>query len=330
MQIRGRAGGCCVKNDGVTLLRLADGPVFCQYFAFERRPRNRVRRRGLARPGKIRRSFRNLRVAHSTVNGTASMASLIKDRLSSGQLVRAMHVIGYSTPKVVELAATLGNMHGVWIDQEHAAIPHAQLELMAMACRAAGKDVFARVPPTDYATIMRPYEAGCSGVMVAQVRTMAEVEQAVQWAKYPPTGIRGFFGANYEGQFGDATMAKHVVDANRNRWLAIQIETPEAVEIADKIAATPGVDWLFVGPADLSVTLGVPGEFLHSKCVDALTTVSKATKKAGKAWGTLCRDVEHARKCRELGCQFFSIYGDVDFLRIGIRSIEQKFSEFMD
>ncbi len=258
------------------------------------------------------------------------MPSVIKDRLSSGKTVCAMHMIGYSTPKSLELITTLGNMHGVWIDQEHAAVPHQQLELFAMACRASGKDVFARVAPTDYATVMRPYEAGCSGVMIAQVRTMDEVNQAVEWAKYPPVGKRGFFGANYECRFGDVAMADQVTIGNRDRWLSIQIETPEAVDIADEIAATEGVDWLFVGPADLSVTLGVPGDFLNPKCVDALKHVGEATKRAGKAWGTLSRDVEHAQKCRELGAQFFSIYGDVDFLRVGLRTIEEKFKDFMN
>lgn len=241
-----------------------------------------------------------------------------------------MHVVGYATPKVIELVTTLGNMHGIWVDQEHAAIPHQQLELMTMACRASGKDVFARVAPTDYATVMRPYEAGCSGVMIAQVRTIEEVEQAVVWAKYPPTGRRGFMGGNVETRFGEVAMAQHVDVANRERWLAIQIETPEAVDIADKIAATEGVDWLFVGPADLSVTLGVPGDFLHPKCIAALERVAAATKKAGKAWGTLSRDIEHARKCRELGGQFFSIYGDVDLLRVGLRAIEHTFQELAD
>lgn len=258
------------------------------------------------------------------------MSSVIKERLAAGQLVRVMHFTGYATPKMVEVAGRLGNFHGMWFDQEHAAIPHAELELMLIACRAAGKDAFARVPPTDYATIMRPMEAGCSGVMVAQVRTLAEVETAVEWAKYPPVGKRGFFGGNSECGFGVVDMATQVVAANRERWLAIQIETPEAVEIADQIAAVEGVDWLFVGPADLSVTLGVPGQFLHAKCVDALQRVAAATKKAGKAWGTLSRDVEHARRCRELGCQLFSIFGDLDCLRVGLRTLEERFPEIMD
>jgi 4-hydroxy-2-oxoheptanedioate aldolase len=258
------------------------------------------------------------------------MSSIIKERLAAGQIVRTMHITGYATPKIVELVGRLGNFHGMWFDQEHSAISHAELELMLIACRSAGKEAFARVPPTDYATIMRPMEAGCNGVMVAQVRTLAEVEQAVDWAKYPPAGKRGFFGGNYEGGFGTVSMAEHTVNANRDRWLAIQIETPEAVEIVDKIAATKGVDWLFVGPADLSVTLGVPGEFLHPKCIDALERVAAATKKAGKAWGTLPRDAEHAGRCRELGCQLFSIFGDLNCLRLGLATLEQRFADFME
>ena len=166
--------------------------------------------------------------------------------------------------------------------------------------------------------------------MIAQVRTLAEVEQAVAWAKYPPVGRRGFFGGNIEGGFGQTDMATHVATANRDRWLSIQIETVEAVEIVDQIAATKGVDWLFVGPADLSVALGVPGEFLHPKCIEALKRVAAAAKRAGKSWGILSRDAEHARRCRELGCQLFSIFGDIDFMRVGLQTLEQRFAELTD
>jgi 4-hydroxy-2-oxoheptanedioate aldolase len=258
------------------------------------------------------------------------MSSTIKERLTAGQIVRTMHVTGMINARAVEMAGCVGKFHGIWVDQEHSAVSHAQLEMILIACRAAGIDAFARVAPTDYATVMRPMETGCSGVMIAQVRTMAEVKQSVQWAKYPPVGIRGFFGTNAETCFGNVDMATHIANANRDRWLAIQIETPEAVEIVDQIAATDGVDWLFVGPADLSVTLGVPGNFLHAKCIDALKRVSAACKKAGKAWGTLSRDPEHALRCRELGCQLFSIFGDSDCLRAGLEALEQRFAALMD
>ena len=83
-----------------------------------------------------------------------------------------------------------------------------------MACRASGLDAFARVPPTDYATVMRPLETGCSGVMVAQVRTLDEVQRAVQWSKYPPRGTRGLFLGNAECDYGNIPAAEHVARAN--------------------------------------------------------------------------------------------------------------------
>jgi 2-keto-3-deoxy-L-rhamnonate aldolase RhmA len=165
--------------------------------------------------------------------------------------------------------------------------------------------------------------------MVAQVRSLEEVERAVTWARYPPDGIRGVFGGNYEARFGTVPLAAHVSAANRDRWLAVQIETADIVPHIDKIAALPGVDLLFVGPADLSVSLGVPGEFLHPKCVDVLERVSAACKKHGKWWGTLSRDVEHARHCRALGCQLFSIFGDLDCIGAGLKSIGERFAEIM-
>jgi 4-hydroxy-2-oxoheptanedioate aldolase len=256
--------------------------------------------------------------------------SIIKQRLAAGKIVRTMHIVGYSTPRVIELLGAVGNFDGFWFDQEHSAISPKDLETMLIACRATGKDAFARVPPTDYATVMRPMEAGCSGVMIAQVRSLGEVKQAVAWAKYPPVGIRGMFTANAETKFGTTDLATHLTAANRDRWVSIQIETVEAVEVVEKIAAVDGVDWLFVGPADLSVTLGVPGDFLHPKCIEALKRVAAATKKAGKAWGILSRDIEHASRCRELGCQLFSIYGDVDCLRVGLETLEQRFAALRD
>jgi 2-keto-3-deoxy-L-rhamnonate aldolase RhmA len=258
------------------------------------------------------------------------MTNSIIERLRSGKIVRTMHYTGFVKPRAIEMLGMLGNFHGIWFDQEHTAVAHAELENLTIACRAAGLDAFSRVPPIDYCTVMRPMETGCSGVMIAQVRTLDEVKQCVEWTKYPPVGRRGFFGANFECGYGRIDMATHVTSANRNRWLAIQIETAESVEIVDKILALDGVDWLFVGPADLSISLGVPGEFLHPKCIEALKRVGSAAEKAGKHWGILSRDPEHARRCRDMGCQLFSIFGEVDCLRVGLRSLEEKFPDLMD
>ena len=84
---------------------------------------------------------------------------------------------------------------------------------------------------------------------------------------------------------------------------------------------------MFVGPADLSCTLGVPGQVLHEKCTDALKNVAQACRDAGKPWGILSRTREHAEFCRDLGCQLLSVASDVDLIRRRLIATEDEFVE---
>jgi 4-hydroxy-2-oxoheptanedioate aldolase len=256
------------------------------------------------------------------------MKTTIKQRLAEGQLVRVMALGSLASPKLVEIAGIIGDFHGVWIDQEHSAIPHQQLEILLLACRAAGLSSFVRIAPTDYPTVMRPMEAGAEGIMAAQIRTVDQVKQIVDWAKYPPIGTRGLFLANYEAGYGTADQPKHIEAANRDRWLCMQIETPEAVACAEGIARVEGVDCLFVGPGDLACTLGVPGQVMHPKCIAALEQVSAGAKAAGKPWAALVRGPEHAAKCRELGCQLFSLVADLDLVHRGFQATKKAYADF--
>lgn len=261
---------------------------------------------------------------------SAQLPKSIWRELRAGQRVQVMCLAAMASPKWIEIAGLYEQLSGVWIDQEHAAISHERLEILMMACRAAGLDGFARVAPTDYATLMRPYEAGCSGVMVAQIRSLEQVRQVIEWTHYPPIGQRGLFMGNYEAGYGTRKPAEHIAQATQQRWLAIQIETPEAVEIVDEIAASPEVDVVFVGPADLACTLGVPGQLLHRLCTAALARVAAACKKHHKPWGTLSRTPEHAAHCRELGCQLFSVYGDLDVIHHGFQALQKTYQPLLD
>lgn len=253
----------------------------------------------------------------------------LKNRLNDGQVVvRVIAVSALASPKLVEMAGLFGDVHGVWFDQEHQAIPHHELEILLMACRAAGLDAFVRVAPTDYATIMRPMEAGASGVMAAQIRTVAEVQQIVSWFSYPPAGTRGLNLNNHEGGYGSLDTLSCLKRAGRGRWLAIQIETAESVAEVEKIAAIDGVNGLFVGPGDLACNLGVPGQPLHAKCVAALERIAAATQKAGKWWGVVSRSPEHADLCRKLGCRLFSLSADFDLVRRGFAAVKHDYKAY--
>ena len=256
------------------------------------------------------------------------MADSIRQRLAAGQMVRAFNVGQLAGPKWVDIAAMHGGWHAVWIDEEHAAVDQPRIEELVRACRANGLDSWVRMAATDYATAMRPLEAGAGGVMAAQIAGVADAKRFVDWTRFPPLGHRGLNTSNYEGNWGTSELADLMDRSNRERWVAVQIETASAVDEADGIAAIDGLDHLFVGPADLSVALGVPGEYLHEKCVAALRRVSEATQKAGKTWGILARGPEHAEVCASLGCKLFAFASDLSLVHAGFKAARATYDKW--
>ena len=117
------------------------------------------------------------------------MAGRMKEWLRQGQLVRVFALGHLCHPKVIEMLGLRGGWQAVWLDQEHAGLTQDQLEQGLRAARAAGLETFVRLAPTDYATVMRPLEAGAGGVMAAQVRGAAQAEEVVRWAKFAPRGV---------------------------------------------------------------------------------------------------------------------------------------------
>jgi 2-dehydro-3-deoxyglucarate aldolase/4-hydroxy-2-oxoheptanedioate aldolase len=254
----------------------------------------------------------------------------IKSRLADGKQVNVLSIGAIPSPKLVELVALIGGYHGIWIDEEHAAVSLEQIESLTLACRSVGLDSYVRLAPVHYAAVMRPMEAGAGGIMAAQIRGVEEARQIVRWAKFPPLGERGLNASNFEGQYATRPLAAHVEACNRDRWLAMQIETLEALQQVEEIAAVPGVDHLFVGPADLSLPLGVPGEFMHARCLDALRQVSQAVEANGKSWGILVRGREHAEVCRELGCRLFAYGNDLSVILGGLRGLRSNYDGFFE
>ncbi len=249
----------------------------------------------------------------------------LQEKLNSGQTVRTLSIGPLANANLVEIIALEGGTDGVWFDQEHAAISYADLAHLLRASRACALDAWVRIAPTDYATAMRPFELGASGLMAAQVRDPAQARQIAQWTHYPPQGERGLFAGNWEARYGQVTPAEHTRGANRRVCTVIQIETEAALQTVEAIAELEGIDGLFVGTGDLACALGVAGEPLHPKCIDALRRVSCAASAKNKFWGAQVRNAEHARQCRDLDCRLFSLTSDFLVVRRGLQAI---FGEF--
>lgn len=223
-------------------------------------------------------------------------------------------------PKLVEMIAQSGNYDAIWFDQEHAGWTSKDIEEGTRAARGANINTFVRLPVTDYASAMRPLEAGADGIMASMVRSAAEVENLVRWSRFHPEGLRGVNGTGVDGNYGSYGGAEYFANANKKTMLAAQVECIEALEQVEGMAAVKGLDLLFIGPADLSQSLGIPGQWDHPLMKEATKRVAKAAHANGIAWGILPRDLDHASFCLEYGCNLLSLGMDVWFFQQGLKS----------
>jgi 2-dehydro-3-deoxyglucarate aldolase/4-hydroxy-2-oxoheptanedioate aldolase len=252
----------------------------------------------------------------------------LKQLLQQNKLTRVFCLGQLCSPKFIELLSLFADYDAVWLDQEHGSVSTQHLEHATRAARATGIDTFVRLAPTDYAAVMRPLEAGAGGIMAAQVRNARQTEEIVRWTKFHPRGIRGINNTGVDGLYGKTPLAEYMQDANANTFIAVQIENSEAVQDVERIAAVKDLDLLFIGPADLSQSLGVPGEWDHPKNWKAIERVSQAAKAHGVHWGILPPSLPYARRCVEMGCKMLSLGIDVWVVQRGIRSFQGDYEEF--
>jgi 4-hydroxy-2-oxoheptanedioate aldolase len=252
----------------------------------------------------------------------------IKQLLAEGRVVRLFGAGQLLSPKLIEIVGEHGEFDALWLDVEHAGIGMKDIEWASLAAKAYGMDHFVRLPATDYASIMRPLEAGAGGVMVSMVRSPAEAEQAVRWAKFWPRGERGMNGGNRDGRFGLTPLAEYVPRANAETFIGIQIETASAIASAGEIAAIPDVDLLFVGPADISQVLGVPCDFENPRCLETIEGIARACAEAGKPWGIVPRGPEYAARMYGWGCRMFMVGIDIHVVHAGIRAAKSRYADF--
>ena len=258
------------------------------------------------------------------------MPSTLKAALAAGRLARVFAVGQLCSPKLVEMIGLIGGFDAVWLDREHSGLTVGQIEEAGRAGRAGGVDTFVRLPATDYSAIMRTLEAGTSGFMASMVRGAAEVEDLVRWARFYPEGMRGINGTGVDGRFGMTPLAEYMQRSNANALVGAQIEHVDAVLAVEAIAAVRGVDFLFIGPADLSQTLGIPGQWDHADLWAAIERVARACEHSHVPWGVLPFSPAFARRCVDLGCRILSIGIDVWAMQRGVRAFQDQFAEFFD
>jgi 2-dehydro-3-deoxyglucarate aldolase/4-hydroxy-2-oxoheptanedioate aldolase len=254
------------------------------------------------------------------------MPDLMKHRLQRGERLVVFAVGRMFHHNIIHYLGMAGGFDGFWIDVEHGGLTTQDIEIAATTGMAHDLDCFVRVPPTDYATVTRCFESGATGVMAAQIKSAEEAEEFVRWAKFAPRGRRGLNPLGFDGRYGTIPLAEFAEQANRDTFVAIQIETAQAVQEADGIAAVDGVDLLFVGPSDLSQAVGVIGDFMGDASIAAVDRVAAACRAYGKQWGAVTPSPRYATMLIDKGCTLISPVNDVKLITTGLAAMKDAYS----
>jgi 2-keto-3-deoxy-L-rhamnonate aldolase RhmA len=208
----------------------------------------------------------------------------VKD-LKQGKRIVGTMIRMVRNPAIARVAAQAG-LDFVMFDMEHGSYSLDVLSDIFAVARAVGLAGFVRVPELSKGYVSRIMDAGAVGVMVPMLESVEQARQFVDWAKFAPVGKRGFGSAGGHTNYGAASDAVGFMKAANEETLTIaQIETGQAVERIEAIAAVPGIDAMLIGPNDLAISLGYPGDLMNKNVTAAIGKVADAARKNGKIFG---------------------------------------------
>ena len=256
---------------------------------------------------------------------TAMRPSIALAKLRAGKIARCVK-INTSDPRVVELAALCG-FDCIWTDIEHIANDWSTIERQNLAAKAHGVDLLVRVSRGGYSDYVRPLELDAAGIMAPHVMDLDDARRVIHMTRFHPVGRRPLDGGNADALFCRLPLAEYIENANRERFVAIQIEDPEPMEELDAIAALDGIDMLFFGPGDFSHSIGDPGNFSNPALIDARARVAEAAVRHGKFAGTV-GSPDSIGQLYGLGYRFISVGADVVGLGAYFSDIIGAFDEF--
>ena len=248
----------------------------------------------------------------------------LKKRIQQGETVNGCWLnLGSSlTAEIVGLAG----FDWVLIDLEHGAGSEKDILFQLQALESTPTATIVRVESADHARISRALDMGADGVMCPKIKTVEDAKAVIKGMYYPPFGNRGVakmvratgFGINFDQYYSES---------KENILGVIQIETVESLNHLDEIAALDGVDVLFIGPADLSMELGIFGQFNNPIFLEAVTNIVAAADKAGKATGILFFNPDDYKKYHDMGIRFIACGADATFVADGARAMAKKLRE---
>lgn len=201
------------------------------------------------------------------------------------------------------------------LDGEHGPLSFETMQLMAMTLQGRGVAPLVRVSGPNEAEILHALDIGSAGIHVPNIRTAAELDSVIAFAKYEPRGKRGFSPFMRACGYSHLNTQSYLAEANERSIITVHVEGEAGLNLLDGFLDSPDVDVLFVGLFDLTKSMGIPGQVEHPRVTDVLQTIGEKAKAAGKAWGTIVTSHEQTAKFRGYGMSYFTYSVDCEVIR---------------
>ena len=250
----------------------------------------------------------------------------VKTRLAQGETVFGTMIFEFLSPGLPRMLANSG-ADFVFYDLEHSGFTIEEMKTQFALCAGVGVIPLARPPGKDYQFTSRLLDVGAFGMLYQMVESAEEAEELVRWNRYPPVGMRGaiFGGAHDDYTGGD--IADKVEAAMGRTFTTVLIETQAGLENIDAIMAVDGIDAAHLGHADMSLSMGIPGQFDHPDLQRAVDTIADTASRHGKVAATLAPTPEWGHDFMERGYRMISYSHDMalvtDALSAGINALKR-------
>jgi 2-keto-3-deoxy-L-rhamnonate aldolase RhmA len=225
--------------------------------------------------------------------------------------------VSSASPIVAEAMGLAGFDWGV-VDMEHSPMDIMQVVHLLQAVGNTKMVSVVRVPWNDAVMVKRVLDAGATTVLFPFVQNADDAKRAVAATRYPPAGIRGMSGMSRGARFG--TVPNYLKTADAGIGVIVQLETPQALTRLEEIAAVEGIDALFIGPADLSASMGHVGQFTHPEVMRAMADAARRCKAVRKPLGTVGGTPDVVTQYRAMGYDYLAVASDIGLLMQGAAS----------
>lgn len=233
----------------------------------------------------------------------------IKEKLAGDEPVFGTFIKAGS-PCMIEVLG-LSGWDYVLMDMEHSPFAIERVEHLVRAAELVGICPIVRVAEQHVSSVLHPLDKGAGGLLVPMVNTADAARRIVTSAKFSPLGNRGMDIYSRAAKYGYKEKNAHFSESNENTVLAVQIEGSEGVANLEQILGVPGVDVIYIGPYDLSQSLGVPGQVSHPLVVEKIEMISRMAREADRVTGIYVDDIATAESYFRLGVRFFTVSVDI-------------------